>query len=495
MDPLDPLATLYTRCSDLFYHLVLLLPHKDYLNLSRVDHTRYNILYHGCYRNMWSLLWQRDLSHHVPPIHDVSQLRQEYIMTQRNILVDSYHMYRYGLEKVIDKFHSLSVIGVKQAVIFNQIHLVEYLLNRGIDLHWNNDKALRLAVKHNHDDLVHLLVDRGADIFVKDNVVLYSAAHNCNWDLVQYFVNKGIPVGDRYNAVLRFAVRDADLDIIKLLVNAGASIDDSVPYNDHDSRYVACESGKSDIVAYFISLSPDDLYWRRDGLALAISCNFMPIVEMLTSLGGTDYYRALSTAAQHNYENMINYFLTSHHYTDSELVELLLMWNNYQIGDCLVERGYCFSQLPEVKLIHLCSSSNLKMIEFLFAHGLGIQSEAPLMQIIIVINNMHNLVRARSYDVLKLLIQRGSPIDTTYKDLCLLYLSDQDRMGPVFDIIFDRDLSDEVIIMIYLCLVIGGINRHNDKLHERLAKLPPNMLAAFVVVGVIGITMKASLLR
>ena len=59
-----------------------------------------------------------------------------------------------------------------KAVQYNQIDSIEKLLSFGIDIHYQNDVALKLTAAANYLDIVKLLVEKGADIKSSKALVL-----------------------------------------------------------------------------------------------------------------------------------------------------------------------------------------------------------------------------------------------------------------------------------------------------------------------------------
>ncbi len=62
------------------------------------------------------------------------------------------------------KSYDIFNIFFLQAVEINDIERIKYLLNRGVDIHTQNDRALMIASKNGNLDLVRYLISKGADI-------------------------------------------------------------------------------------------------------------------------------------------------------------------------------------------------------------------------------------------------------------------------------------------------------------------------------------------
>jgi hypothetical protein len=66
---------------------------------------------------------------------------------------------------------------------------VNLLLDRGADIHANNDGALRSASYHGHTETVKLLLDRGADIHADNDSALHWASYNGHTETVKTIIN------------------------------------------------------------------------------------------------------------------------------------------------------------------------------------------------------------------------------------------------------------------------------------------------------------------
>lgn len=83
-----------------------------------------------------------------------------------------------GLSQYLDYFSQIDYQFIDnpnlliKAVQYNQIDSIEKLLSFGIDIHYQNDVALKLAAAANYLDIVKLLVEKGADIKSSKALVL-----------------------------------------------------------------------------------------------------------------------------------------------------------------------------------------------------------------------------------------------------------------------------------------------------------------------------------
>src|SRR3990172_8474336 len=78
------------------------------------------------------------------------------------------------------------------------LSLVKEVLDRGADIHAENDQALRWAAEKGYLDVVKLLLDRGADIHAENDYALRLAAEYGQLDVVKLLLDRGanIHAGD-----------------------------------------------------------------------------------------------------------------------------------------------------------------------------------------------------------------------------------------------------------------------------------------------------------
>ena len=77
--------------------------------------------------------------------------------------------------------------ALRYAASEGYLNIVKYLIERGSDVHAFNDKALRWAVFNGHLNIVKYLVEHGADVYVNNEEPLEIAEEHGHTDIVEYF--------------------------------------------------------------------------------------------------------------------------------------------------------------------------------------------------------------------------------------------------------------------------------------------------------------------
>jgi ankyrin repeat protein len=70
-----------------------------------------------------------------------------------------------------------------------RLEIVKLLLEHGVDIHYDNDNAIRLASYGENLDIVKLLVERGANIHAHNDYALEIASEHESTELIKYFEN------------------------------------------------------------------------------------------------------------------------------------------------------------------------------------------------------------------------------------------------------------------------------------------------------------------
>ena len=122
-----------------------------------------------------------------------------------------------------NKFRADRIILGKK---YNLTDIVTFklLLEKGADIHVDDDYALRWASKNGHFDIVKFLVENGADVHAWNNHALRLASENGHFDIVKYLVENGADIHANYDYALMVVAGAGCLPIVQYLVQSGANI-------------------------------------------------------------------------------------------------------------------------------------------------------------------------------------------------------------------------------------------------------------------------------
>ncbi len=143
---------------------------------------------------------------------------------------------------------------LRQAITNGFIDVVKYLVSAGADIHVMDDQPITLAVEYGHLEVVKYLVSIGANIRVDDEYMIKAASRHGYFDILQYlmslYVNNTPLYKDACNMSFRTASQYGQLEIVKYQLSMGADV-----HAEHDFaiRY-ASTNGHLDVVKYLALL-------------------------------------------------------------------------------------------------------------------------------------------------------------------------------------------------------------------------------------------------
>lgn len=112
--------------------------------------------------------------------------------------------------------------ALPEAAFRGHVSTVKLLLDRGADIHYNEDQALRDAVAKGRTNVVKLLLERGADIHSRNDYAIKRAIEKGQTGAVKLLIEHGIDITMNDNYLFQQAVHNGNLAVIKLLIQAGA---------------------------------------------------------------------------------------------------------------------------------------------------------------------------------------------------------------------------------------------------------------------------------
>ena len=60
----------------------------------------------------------------------------------------------------------------------------------GVDIHYDNELALRVSAENGHLEVVKYLVERGADIDAREDEALFKSLKNGHFEIVEYLIGQ-----------------------------------------------------------------------------------------------------------------------------------------------------------------------------------------------------------------------------------------------------------------------------------------------------------------
>lgn len=132
-----------------------------------------------------------------------------------------------------------------------KLSLVMIVLNKGANIHYMDDNALRSAAGNDHLDVVKYLVENGANVNAGGSDSLVWASSLGNFDMVKYLISKGADIHGSNNYAVKGAINNDNLEMIKYLLSQGKN------YTKNDIKNFANyaeEVNNNNIASYLKSL-------------------------------------------------------------------------------------------------------------------------------------------------------------------------------------------------------------------------------------------------
>ncbi len=107
----------------------------------------------------------------------------------------------------------------KSACRNDHLNVVKYLVEKGADIHVNNEIALRNAIYYGNIDVIKFLVENGANIHILNNQPLVDSCSDGYLVVVKYLIEKGANIHSNDDEPLRRASNDGHLDVVKYLIS------------------------------------------------------------------------------------------------------------------------------------------------------------------------------------------------------------------------------------------------------------------------------------
>jgi hypothetical protein len=125
----------------------------------------------------------------------------------------------------------------------------EWIISQGINIHADNEYALRRFADNGHIDVVKFLVENGANIHADDDEALRLSASIGHIDVVKFLVENGADIHAIDDWALQLSAENGHIDVVKFLLENGADIH---ARNDY-ALSLSAENGHTEVAEYLKS--------------------------------------------------------------------------------------------------------------------------------------------------------------------------------------------------------------------------------------------------
>lgn len=157
----------------------------------------------------------------------------------------------------------------------NQLEMAKKFIERGADVHDQDEAALRTASTYGKTEIVKYLVELGADVRASNSEALIGASENGYLETVNFLIEKGADVQAQDNKALIRAARDGYADMVKSLLEHGAD-----PHAKNGQAILwAARNGHNEVIDVFLEKGVDIFKQDDCPIADAIYNNHTSVAE------------------------------------------------------------------------------------------------------------------------------------------------------------------------------------------------------------------------
>lgn len=133
---------------------------------------------------------------------------------------------------------------IRCAAIKGHYHTICYLHENGVNIHADNERALRFAAECGHFQIVRYLHANGANIHACNDSALNYAARRGHYEVVRYLHENGANIHAENEYTLKFAAINGRDNIVRYLVENGADLDVAISNAEEPGTKQKLESYK-----------------------------------------------------------------------------------------------------------------------------------------------------------------------------------------------------------------------------------------------------------
>lgn len=270
------------------------------------------------------------------------------------------------------------------------------LANFDIDLHYQNNNALKLAINHGNLYIIKFLIEKGADINIgflysckfaktnRDNIIKYIISNNPDLfyndgealmnasiagdgKLVEYLIDHGLTpyIDDAFTN----ACESGHFQIVKYLFNKGAQINTLI--NNANPLVLSCQNGFLNIVEFLIENNADIHICNDNAILTATRNGHLKIVKYLIRSGMNLQSLndvLLEACVDNNHFEILKYLICQGvdlHFSDDKIIYSIACQGNLEMFKYVERLGLNIHTFDDASIVNACISGNFELIQYL----------------------------------------------------------------------------------------------------------------------------------
>ena len=296
------------------------------------------------------------------------------------------------------------------AVNYGSVKVVRFLIEKGVDVKADNNRALKEASFCGRLDIVKMLVAAGCPA----QAAMETACSNSHLDVIKWLVDENgcnFKVQDEGRSFLRATLNTAiRIDFLELVMYLGSKIRYVFKLVSDDALFAVCQVGNLNMIEYLISHDVDfRVTINNETLYRALRFGRMDVVRQLESRGAVlqpsnDRYEDVIIDLSGNGQlECLKYMVEKHHFgiPDKALVAAA-QGKHLEVIQYLVQRGANPRVFKDRALRHACEFGSYDVVFYLLSLGCDVQSVDNY--------SLRWAVRKGCLKTVQLLISRGANV-------------------------------------------------------------------------------------
>jgi len=238
------------------------------------------------------------------------------------------------------------------------LHIIKYFIEQKVNIRKENDYPLTMACYKGHLEIVKLLVENGSDVNGGDGTLLRWACEGGNMNIVKYLIEKNTNISDvAFNA----AIVRGDLEMIEYIYKKAKCPLKLILAHYNLSLRLACLYGDFEVVKFLVDHGAKVNAYNGEPLQNAFEIGNLPIAKYLVEKGARFHdYMNLNYTVKNNFHHMITYLLQTNEYKNfGNLVTLACQNDKFDIIRVILSKENVYEQYK-----HVLQKHQMKQFDF-----------------------------------------------------------------------------------------------------------------------------------